>query len=122
MFPVVYVVLSEIFPTGVRGKAVSVVSAVNWATNLLISMTFLSVTGNGLVCVGCRTEPKKGLLAVRGLEIHCPVLLKYATLTVLTRPKRRTAVMRDNKRVWGSLLSLSCRILNGMIKKDKLGI
>lgn len=42
--PMVYVVLSEIFPTGVRGKAVSVVSAVNWATNLLISMTFLTVT------------------------------------------------------------------------------
>ncbi|XP_062323260.1 solute carrier family 2, facilitated glucose transporter member 12 [Osmerus eperlanus] len=42
--PMVYVVLSEIFPTGVRGKAVSVVSAVNWATNLLISMTFLSIT------------------------------------------------------------------------------
>jgi len=43
--PVVYVVLSEIFPMGVRGKAVSVVSAVNWATNLLISMTFLTITG-----------------------------------------------------------------------------
>ncbi|XP_031656500.1 solute carrier family 2, facilitated glucose transporter member 12 isoform X2 [Oncorhynchus kisutch] len=42
--PMVYVVLSEIFPTGVRGKAVSVVSAVNWATNLLMSMTFLSAT------------------------------------------------------------------------------
>lgn len=40
----VYVVLSEIFPMGVRGRAVSVVSAVNWATNLLISMTFLTVT------------------------------------------------------------------------------
>lgn len=44
-FPVAYVVLSEIFPMGVRGKAVSVVSAVNWATNLLISMTFLTITG-----------------------------------------------------------------------------
>ncbi|KAM9704503.1 solute carrier family 2, facilitated glucose transporter member 12 [Menidia menidia] len=42
--PMVYVVLSEIFPMGVRGKAVSVVSAVNWATNLLISMTFLTIT------------------------------------------------------------------------------
>ncbi|XP_029903189.1 solute carrier family 2, facilitated glucose transporter member 12 [Myripristis murdjan] len=42
--PMVYVVLSEIFPTGVRGKAVSVVSAVNWATNLIISMTFLTIT------------------------------------------------------------------------------
>ena len=48
-FPVVYVVISEIFPMGIRGRAVSVVSAVNWATNLLISMTFLTVTG-----VSCR--------------------------------------------------------------------
>ncbi|KAM9354386.1 solute carrier family 2, facilitated glucose transporter member 12 [Pholidichthys leucotaenia] len=42
--PMVYVVVSEIFPMGVRGRAVSVVSAVNWATNLLISMTFLTIT------------------------------------------------------------------------------
>src|SRR4029434_6573914 len=41
----VCVVLSEIFPTGIRGKAVSVVSAFNWATNLIISMTFLTLTG-----------------------------------------------------------------------------
>ncbi|MFT7797503.1 solute carrier family 2, facilitated glucose transporter member 12 [Arapaima gigas] len=42
--PMVHVVLSEIFPLGVRGKAVSVVSAVNWGTNLIISLTFLTVT------------------------------------------------------------------------------
>ncbi|XP_068610154.1 solute carrier family 2, facilitated glucose transporter member 12 [Brachionichthys hirsutus] len=42
--PMVYVVLSEIFPMGIRGRAVCVVSAVNWAANLLISMTFLTVT------------------------------------------------------------------------------
>ncbi|KAK7906850.1 hypothetical protein WMY93_015462 [Mugilogobius chulae] len=42
--PMVYVVISEIFPMGVRGRAASVVGAVNWATNLLISMTFLTVT------------------------------------------------------------------------------
>ncbi|XP_016428958.1 solute carrier family 2, facilitated glucose transporter member 12-like [Sinocyclocheilus rhinocerous] len=41
---VVHVVLSAIFPTGIRGKAVSVISAFNWATNLLISMTFLTLT------------------------------------------------------------------------------
>ncbi|XP_076874749.1 solute carrier family 2, facilitated glucose transporter member 12 isoform X2 [Brachyhypopomus gauderio] len=42
--PMVYVVLSEIFPTGIRGKAVSVVSALNWVMNLLISTTFLTLT------------------------------------------------------------------------------
>ncbi|XP_062871609.1 solute carrier family 2, facilitated glucose transporter member 12 isoform X2 [Trichomycterus rosablanca] len=44
--PMVYVVLSEIFPTGIRGKAVSVVSAFNWAMNLVISMSFLTLTEN----------------------------------------------------------------------------
>lgn len=44
-FSVVYVVISEIFPMGVRGRAASVVAAVNWAINLLISMTFLTITG-----------------------------------------------------------------------------
>lgn len=42
--PMVYVVITEIFPMGVRGRAASVVGAVNWATNLLISMTFLTLT------------------------------------------------------------------------------
>uniref|UniRef100_A0AAV2K8S2 Solute carrier family 2, facilitated glucose transporter member 12 n=1 Tax=Knipowitschia caucasica TaxID=637954 RepID=A0AAV2K8S2_KNICA len=42
--PMVYVMISEIFPMGVRGRAASVVGAVNWATNLLISMTFLTLT------------------------------------------------------------------------------
>lgn len=42
--PMVYVVISVIFPMGVRGRAVCVVSAVNWATNLLISVTFLTIT------------------------------------------------------------------------------
>lgn len=30
---------------GVRGRAASVVAAVNWASNLLVSMTFLTITG-----------------------------------------------------------------------------
>uniref|UniRef100_A0A8C6WUB7 Solute carrier family 2, facilitated glucose transporter member 12 n=1 Tax=Neogobius melanostomus TaxID=47308 RepID=A0A8C6WUB7_9GOBI len=42
--PMAYVVVSEIFPMAVRGRAASVVGAVNWATNLLMSMTFLTVT------------------------------------------------------------------------------
>ncbi|KAK3519353.1 hypothetical protein QTP70_024784 [Hemibagrus guttatus] len=34
--PMVYVVLSEIFPTGIRGKAVSVVSAFNWKKRMAV--------------------------------------------------------------------------------------
>lgn len=53
LFPVVYVVVSEIFPMAIRGRAVCVVSAVNWATNLLISMTFLTITGVCLILLQC---------------------------------------------------------------------
>ncbi|MBN3286959.1 GTR12 protein, partial [Polyodon spathula] len=41
--PMVWLVLSEIFPLGVRGRAMSVVIAVSWVVNLLVSMTFLTV-------------------------------------------------------------------------------
>ncbi|XP_033873547.3 solute carrier family 2, facilitated glucose transporter member 12 isoform X1 [Acipenser ruthenus] len=41
--PMVWLVLSEIFPLGIRGRAMSVVVAVSWAVNLLVSMTFLTV-------------------------------------------------------------------------------
>ncbi|XP_015204257.1 solute carrier family 2, facilitated glucose transporter member 12 [Lepisosteus oculatus] len=42
--PMVWVVLSEIFPMGIRGKAMSAASVINWGINLIISMTFLTIT------------------------------------------------------------------------------
>ncbi|XP_066556267.1 solute carrier family 2, facilitated glucose transporter member 12 [Amia ocellicauda] len=42
--PMVWVVLSEIFPMGIRGKAMSATAVINWGINLIISMTFLTVT------------------------------------------------------------------------------
>ncbi|XP_072046507.1 solute carrier family 2, facilitated glucose transporter member 10-like [Amphiura filiformis] len=41
--PVTWLILSEIFPAGVRGRAVSFASVFNWSTNILVSATFLDV-------------------------------------------------------------------------------
>ncbi len=38
--PVVWVLLSEIFPNSVKGKAMSIAVAAQWITNFLVSMTF----------------------------------------------------------------------------------
>ncbi|XP_024407651.1 LOW QUALITY PROTEIN: solute carrier family 2, facilitated glucose transporter member 12 [Desmodus rotundus] len=39
-----WLVLSEIFPGGIRGQAMALTSSMNWGINLLISLTFLTVT------------------------------------------------------------------------------
>ena len=39
--PVVWLLLSEIFPASIKGRAMAVSTSVNWAANLAISATFL---------------------------------------------------------------------------------
>jgi MFS family permease len=40
--PITWLLLSEIFPTGIKGRAVSSTTSVMWLTNMLVSMTFLN--------------------------------------------------------------------------------
>ncbi|NWW90185.1 GTR12 protein, partial [Rhynochetos jubatus] len=42
--PMSWLVLSEIFPGGIRGRAMALTSSMNWGINLLMSLTFLTVT------------------------------------------------------------------------------
>nr|XP_011712493.1 solute carrier family 2, facilitated glucose transporter member 12 isoform X1 [Macaca nemestrina] len=42
--PMPWLVLSEIFPGGIRGRAMALTSSMNWGINLLISLTFLTIT------------------------------------------------------------------------------
>ncbi|XP_015271217.1 PREDICTED: solute carrier family 2, facilitated glucose transporter member 12 [Gekko japonicus] len=42
--PMSWLVLSEIFPGGIRGRGIALTSSVNWGVNLLISSTFLTIT------------------------------------------------------------------------------
>ncbi|XP_051887591.1 solute carrier family 2, facilitated glucose transporter member 10 [Pristis pectinata] len=41
--PMTWLVLSEIFPTGIRGRAFAFSTSFNWAANLIVTVTFLDV-------------------------------------------------------------------------------
>eukprot|EP00079_Xenopus_tropicalis_P018714 XP_004920871.2 PREDICTED: solute carrier family 2, facilitated glucose transporter member 12-like [Xenopus tropicalis] len=45
--PMAWLVQSEIFPAGIKGRAFAITSSMNWGMNLLISLTFLTLTGKG---------------------------------------------------------------------------
>ena len=38
-----WLLLSEIFPAGITGRAFSSITVLNWGTNLLVSLTFLDM-------------------------------------------------------------------------------
>ncbi|KAK1142698.1 solute carrier family 2, facilitated glucose transporter member 10-like [Acipenser oxyrinchus oxyrinchus] len=41
--PMTWLVLSEIFPAGLRGRAFAFTNCFNWAANLIVTLTFLDV-------------------------------------------------------------------------------
>ncbi|MBO0844978.1 MAG: sugar porter family MFS transporter [Nocardioides sp.] len=43
--PVFWLMISEIYPIGVRSKAMSVCTIVNWGANFLVAQTFLTLSG-----------------------------------------------------------------------------
>jgi SP family galactose:H+ symporter-like MFS transporter len=43
--PVFWLLISEIYPLNVRGRAMSVATIANWAANFLITLTFLTLVG-----------------------------------------------------------------------------
>jgi sugar porter (SP) family MFS transporter len=43
--PVFWLMISEIFPVGVRSKAMSVCTIANWGANFLVAQTFLTLSG-----------------------------------------------------------------------------
>ncbi|MBS3904155.1 MAG: sugar porter family MFS transporter [Simkania sp.] len=53
--PVTWVILSEIYPLSVRGKAMSVATLVNWLFNYLLALTFIDIVnwfGTGMTFLG----------------------------------------------------------------------
>jgi SP family xylose:H+ symportor-like MFS transporter len=44
--PIVWIMMSEIFPDPIRGQAMSMAIAAQWGTNLLVSATFPVLFGN----------------------------------------------------------------------------
>ncbi|XP_038057015.1 solute carrier family 2, facilitated glucose transporter member 10-like [Patiria miniata] len=93
--PVTWLVLSEIFPVGIRGRASSLATVFNWGTNVLVSLTFLDVMNGigpswtfllyGLICsvafvfIYCVVPETKN----RSLEQISAALKKKSNLTGL---------------------------------------
>ncbi len=44
--PIVWLLISEIYPTTIRGQAMSVVSVILWISDLLVTLTFLSLVAS----------------------------------------------------------------------------
>ncbi len=44
--PIAWLLISEIYPTNIRGKAMSLATLSNWGFNFVVAMTFLSITEN----------------------------------------------------------------------------
>ena len=44
--PVFWLVLSEIYPLRIRGRAMSVGTAANWSANLVVALSFLTLTAS----------------------------------------------------------------------------
>ncbi len=42
--PVFWLILSEIYPLAIRGRAMSVGTVVNWSANLAVAVSFLTMT------------------------------------------------------------------------------
>jgi SP family xylose:H+ symportor-like MFS transporter len=47
--PIVWVMLSEIFPNSIKGKALAIAVAVQWLANLVVSATFKVMDGNSVL-------------------------------------------------------------------------
>lgn len=43
--PIFWLLISEIYPLNVRGAAMSAVTVTNWALNLVVAVTFLTLVG-----------------------------------------------------------------------------
>ena len=43
LLSVTWIVLSELYPAGIKGRAMSLANVLNWSCSLLVSLTFLDV-------------------------------------------------------------------------------
>lgn len=68
--PVPWLVLSEIFPGGIRGRAMALTSSMNWGINLLISLTFLTVTGKNSLSSNAFSALRTNLREAHSPEKH----------------------------------------------------
>lgn len=63
--PVTWLVLSEIYPVEIRGRAFAFCSSFNWAANLFISLSFLDLIGEYSGLIPGRVQPDPGTVLFR---------------------------------------------------------
>lgn len=90
--PVTWLVLSEIYPVEIRGRAFAFCSSFNWAANLFISLSFLDLIGE---CPGrnsCGPSRTQGQFSP---ELKLPSKLGHSgTKPDTARPGSRKGVFR----------------------------
>ena len=69
--PIFWLLISEIYPLKVRGAAMSAVTVTNWALNLVVALTFLTLVGvlgarGNVLAVWCHRDCRLGLLLPAG--------------------------------------------------------
>ena len=47
--PITWILLSEIFPPSIKGRAMATVTSMNWALNFVVSATFVQMSGKFLI-------------------------------------------------------------------------
>ena len=85
--PVFWLMLSEIYPLRIRGRAMSIGTVANWITNLIVALSFLTLT-QGLGQTG-------HVLAVRGLSVGAWLFAFFLV------PETRGRAWRRSKRSGG---------------------
>uniref|UniRef100_A0A8C6ZD21 Solute carrier family 2, facilitated glucose transporter member 10 n=1 Tax=Nothoprocta perdicaria TaxID=30464 RepID=A0A8C6ZD21_NOTPE len=66
-----WLVLSEIYPAGIRGRAFAFCNSFNWAANLLISLSFLDLIGKCAPIPPFPTDRSVKVVTISCLDIRC---------------------------------------------------
>uniref|UniRef100_A0A8C4QVN8 Major facilitator superfamily (MFS) profile domain-containing protein n=1 Tax=Eptatretus burgeri TaxID=7764 RepID=A0A8C4QVN8_EPTBU len=67
-----WVILSEIFPVGLKGRAVALTSTLNWGTNLALSLSFLDIVETIGLHMMCAIYSTMGLFAAAFVYFAVP--------------------------------------------------
>lgn len=105
-----WLIIAEIYPLNIRGQAMSFVTAVQWAANFIVTMTFLSIIE--------RIGPAYTLWLYAGMCLVCIIFTYYIVPEtreisletieknlLLGKPSRELGLPLKNSSSWKSLLS-----------------
>jgi SP family xylose:H+ symportor-like MFS transporter len=91
--PVVWVILAEIFPMTIRGRAMSVAVLTLWTTNYIVSQTFPMINEDPWLVATFHHAFSFWIFAV-----FCVILI---ALTVFSVPETKRRSLEEIERSWG---------------------